>query len=155
MYIIIAIAMTLYLIAYNNFEFSTFGSVTIIPANRIEGFGNTSLIIAKKDLAAVNEGDKILFYNSYEAKSEIIIEEVLSKKVEYENEITFFLESERFLSSTYLIGKHDELVKIPYLGTLVNFLSLQSSFFVFIIMPSFSLLFLGGRELYYIKKGRR
>ena len=147
--------MTFYLLAYNNFEFSSFRNLTIIPAERIDGFGNRDLLFIKKDAEAVKKGDKILFYNSYEAKSEILIEKVLASKEEHPNEITYLLESDRFLSSTYLIGKQDEICIIPYVGILVGFLSSRITFFTFIIIPSAGLLILGIRELYYLKKGRR
>lgn len=134
-YILMVLLITCYLFTYNQFFVSTIKNYTIFVSNGLEVFKNGSLIIVEKDINIVENGDKILFYNTYNAKNDILCQTVNKKEKTNDQETTFFLDNEKYLSSSYFIGKVNTALEIPLLGYIVKILSSTIGYLLFAVIP--------------------
>lgn len=135
-YVVVAIAVTLCLLNYNEYSVTEFGDKTLIiitddslEPDYIEG----DLVIANKgDLDEVEVGEKIFFYNDKDIK----LGEV--KQVnKYENiSTTFILDGNHQVIEDDVIGSEEEVKIYNKLGKALSILESKWGFLFLIIFPS-------------------
>ncbi len=135
LYIVFVIFINFYILSYNFFEVANFGKYTFFSSSKIKDYQRGYFIISSKNNKDVNVGDTIYFYNSYEAKSEILSSVVFEISKNNENEITYQIENNKLLSSSYLIGKEDDFTKVPFIGYTVDFVTSTIGYFLTIFIP--------------------
>ena len=131
-YFLLALGIVFYLLSLNDLGFSQIGKYTLFYSD-----DNKSLIISKKDSKRIKIGDEIYFYNVYTSKSEIISSRVTEINITNEKEITFKLENNLYLSSSYLIGRKADRIEIYFLGFILKFLSQKLVYLSIFIIPIF------------------
>lgn len=135
-YVIIAIAVTLCLLNYNDYNVTEFGNNTliIITDNSLEpDYVEGDLVIVKKqNLSNVEVGDKIFFYND----EEINLGEV--KQVnEYEGiSTTFILDGDYQVIEDDVIGSENDVTIYNKVGKVLSILESKWGFLFLIIFPS-------------------
>lgn len=137
-YLVIAIVITLLLLAYNDFKVSQFGNYTLllIKDSSLEPeFNKGDLVILNKD-DEVLTGRKAFFYQTNNQKIEIklgVIEEV--ERVT-ETEKTYTLEGDRKISGEYVLGPANTAEIIPKLGAVLSVLESKWGFLFLIVFPA-------------------
>lgn len=157
-YFIIAILVTVCLLAYNEFRVTEIGDYTLISVTdeELEGIANKGdLIIAKKVSAKkINVDDKILFFMKTKDETFITAAKITSKQQKGIRDYTYLVEGDYRLSDKYIIGKADECTKIPYIGTVLQALESKYIFLFLVVFPSFILfLYEGYKVIIEIKYG--
>ena len=94
-----------------------------------------SLLIGKKEIAAVQKGDKIVYYNTENGRRKVDIVQVEGVIKTNEKEYTYVIHDGLFLSSEYLIGEVDQVRSIPFLGYLYRILTSKLGYFLLIMLP--------------------
>lgn len=140
MYIIVITIATICLFAYNDFQVPEFGNKTVISAKNLTGFKNGSLLIIDKNIDKIEEGNSILYYDTYTTNNIITIHKIKSKEKTNEMETTFILENDNLLSSKYVIGSTKQIVSIPFVGYFFSFITSSLGYLVCIIVPLLMLL---------------
>ena len=135
-YVIIAIAVTLCLLNYNEYSVTEFGNVTLIlitddslEPDYLEG----DLVVAKKEnLDKIEVGDKIFFYNDKDIK----LGEV--KQVnKYEGvSSTFILDGNHQVIEDDVIGSQENTKTYSKIGKVLSILESKWGFLFLIIFPS-------------------
>lgn len=149
-YLTIAIAITIHLFMFNRFNTSSIGNRIVFSSKNLKSFKDGSLVIIRKNINNIDVGDYILFYNVYTTKEKIYNEKVISKEKTNEKEYTFEVENNRFVSSSYVLGKNTDAKIIPFIGKIVMFLSSTLGYLFFILLPILSLFVIQLRQV--IKK---
>lgn len=135
-YTVIILVTTFFLFTFNQFSDSEIGSTTIVGLS--EKCGNMragSLLIGKKEIAAVQKGDKIVYYNTENGRHKVDITQVEGVMKTNEKEYTYVIHDGLFLSSEYLIGEVDQVRSIPFLGYLYRILTSKLGYFLLIMLP--------------------
>ena len=137
-YVVIAMFLTTCLLKYNDYKITVFGDKSlIIVSDDIleEEYKKGSLLIVEKNEKNINEGDKMVFYNTYENQVSIAISEVLTKEKVTDKENTYTITGDYDISSEYVIGSTKDIKVIPVLGTILAILESRVGFLIFIIFP--------------------
>lgn len=136
MYVIVAIAVTLCLLNYNEYNVTEFGNNTLIliTDDSLEPeYNEGDLVIAKAgNLSKVEVGDKIFFYNDKDIK----LGEV--KQInEYEGvSTTFILDGNHQVIEDDVIGSEDNVKVYSKVGKILSILESKWGFLFLIIFPS-------------------
>lgn len=157
-YFIIAILVTVCLLAYNEFKVTQLGDYTLISATdeELEDVANKGdLIIAKKVSAKnINVDDKVMFFMKTKEETFITAAKITDKQQNGIRSYTYLVEGDYRLSDKYIIGKTEECVKIPHLGTVLQILESKYVFLFLVVFPSFILfLYEGYKVIIEIKYG--
>ncbi len=148
-YAIIAITVTVLLLSYNEYLCSEIGGYTLymVKDDTLEpnyAKGNLLLIKQTND-ANVNEGDQLLLYQNL-SKNEF---QIKNGKLEDRNSdgrhITYLLDDGYQFDSSYLIGKTDETIAIPHLGTVLSIIESRWGYLFCVVIVT---LFLFLQEVY-------
>ena len=137
-YLVIAILLTLTLLAYNDFKISQFGdySLLVIKDDEIEpDFKEGDLVILNKS-DKVLTGRKAFFYDTSNQKIEVKLGVVEAAEPVNEDEITYTLEGERKISSEYVLGPANTAEVIPGLGKVLGILQSKWGFLFIIVFPA-------------------
>lgn len=135
-YVIIAIAVTLCLLNYNEYSVTEFGNVTLIlitddslEPDYLEG----DLVVAKKEnLDKIEVGDKIFFYNDKDIK---LGEVKQVNKYEGVNS-TFILDGNHQVIEDDVIGSQENTKTYSKIGKVLSILESKWGFLFLIIFPS-------------------
>ena len=137
-YLVIAIVITLLLLAYNDFKVSEFGNYTLLlikDSSLAPEFNKGDLVIVNKD-DEVLTGRKAFFYDTYNQKIEIRLGVIEEAERITATETTYTLEGERKISSEYVLGPANTAEVIPYLGTVLGVLESKWGFLFLIVFPA-------------------
>lgn len=135
LFLLIAISVTFYLFMFNRFNISCFGNKYYLINSKVKGYKSGSLLAVKQDLKSINVGDKILFYNINTTKREILASTVKSIEQTNKKETTYELENNRFVSSSYVLGRSQNTTVIPVLGGFLNIFSSTIGYLFLILLP--------------------
>lgn len=138
LYVIVAMFLTTCLLKYNDYKITEFGDKSLIIVNDDileDEYKKGSLLIVEKIEKNIKDGDKIVFYNTYNNQVSIAIGEVLSKEKVTDKEYTYTITGNYDISSEYLIGSTKNIKVIPVLGTILGILESRLGFLLFIIFP--------------------
>lgn len=154
-YLIIVFFVTFYILTFNKFNVSDFGNITIFVSQDLEGFQNGNMVIANKK-SNININDTIIFYDTYTSLFEINTQEVVKIEKVNNKESTYTLKDKHLLPSSYVISNINSCIKIPYAGYVLNILSSQLGYLVFIVLPIlFFLIYLIHNLREELKKNRK
>ena len=138
-YAVIAIFLTACLLKYNDYKITEFGDTSLIILNNNElspNFEKGSLLIVNKDNAdKIEQGDSILFYNTYGNQVTLSLGQVLVKEKINEKETTYTVTGDVNISSQYLIGSVNDTKVYKGLGTILAILESRVGFLIVIIFP--------------------
>lgn len=137
-YLLIVLVLSLYLFMFNSFKTNPDRKHLVFSANNLSSIKNGTLVIAKKS-TNININDNILFYNFYTNKNKILEGKIISQETTNENETTFELENNRFVSSSYVICNTKDAIKIPCLGSIFNTLTNTWGYLLFALIPTMTL----------------
>lgn len=138
-YIILAIFVTISLLSINDYRVPVFGDHTLVAVDKNSETEKTlrgSLAIYENNNDA-EAGDEVLIYNVYEKRIHPTPAEVQSAEDIYGQERTYHLSNGQSISSQFYIGKVDEAIVIPVLGTILSILGSKWGFLFLIILPIF------------------
>ncbi len=149
-YILISVAVTVYLFNYNDYAVSQIGKHTVlVMTDDIGEFKENNIVIVKKnENKEINVDDYIFFYDINDIDNIINYGKVNKTEEVNETETTFTMSDNFKISSQYVIGKGDTSLSIPGLGSALNLLSSQWGFLFLIIVPVLILFIF---QIYYFK----
>ncbi len=135
-YVIIAIAVTLCLLNYNDYNVTEFGNNTLIlitDSSLEPDYAEGDLVVAKKEnIDKIKAGDKIFFYNNKDIK----LGQVNSVKTYEGVSSTFILDGNYQVVEEDIIGSTENAKAYNKLGTVLNILESKWGFLFLIIFPS-------------------
>lgn len=137
-YAIIAIAVTICLLSFNDFRVTEFGttSLVIIDTKALEPeYKKGDLVIADKT-SKIEVGDEIFFYNTFAGDSKISKTQVTAKEKVTEKETTYTLLGDKKLSSQYVIGNVNDSTKYSTIGTVLSILESKWGFLFLVVFPT-------------------
>ena len=136
-YLLIALAITLLLLGYNDFkvtEIGTYSLLLITDSELAPEFNKGDLVIVNKD-DEVLTGRKAFFYDTYNERIEVRLGEVQGVERITASEKTYTFDGERKLSGQYVLGPANTAEVIPYLGTVLSVLESKWGFLFIIVFP--------------------
>lgn len=137
-YIVIAVIVTLLLLAYNDFKVSQFGNYTLLimkDDSLSPEFNKGELLILDKD-DEILTGRKVFFYNTVDQKVEIKLATVEEVERVTSTEKTYTLEGEKKISSEYVLGSANTAGVIPYVGSVLGVLESKWGFLFLVVLPA-------------------
>lgn len=137
-YIVIAVIVTLLLLAYNDFKVTQFGNYTLLiikDSSLNPDFNKGELLILDKD-DEVLTGRKVFFYDTVNQKIEIKLATVEEVERVTSTEKTYTLEGEKKISGEYVLGPANTAEVIPYIGNVLSVLESKWGFLFLIVLPA-------------------
>lgn len=138
LYAIIAIAITICLLSYNEYKVSEFGtnSLLLINTNKLsEEYKKGDLVIADSD-DIIKVGDEVFYYNVYFQNVAVGLAKVTEIEEVTPEESTYTLEGDHKISSSLIIGPAKTATKISGLGSILGILESKWGFLALIVFPS-------------------
>ncbi len=143
-YAVIAIAVTVLLLSYNEYHCSVLGGYTfvLLTDNELEenGYPEGSLVLVKETKAKnINPGDNVFLYRQISASQfEIKYAEVILKDTTRgEYDVQYVLEGSTVVDHEDVIGKAENVKIIPHLGTILSILESRYGYLFLIVVVSF------------------
>lgn len=125
-YAIIAMAVTILLLSYNEYLCSEIGGYTfyIVPDENLEpNYEKGDLLIIKQVKSnKVEIGDRIFLYRNISKSEFEVYNGEVTDKIEYANHFIYTLDNQYQFDSTYLIGVEDGSMAFHNLGTILAIL---------------------------------
>lgn len=144
-YAIIAIAVTVLLLSYNEYNCSEIGSYTVLIVNddTLEpNYKQGSILLIKKSSDKnIEVGDEIFLYNVINSQEFEIVNRTLESKKQQGRHIMYDVNEEESYASDYCIGKASNTIVIEGWGTLLAILESKWGYLFCIVIVSL-LLFL-------------
>lgn len=142
-YAVIAIAVTVLLLSYNDYHCSVLGGYTFVLVTDDElepNFEQGSLVLVKETKAKnINPGDHVFLYrNITTSQFDIKYAEVMMKddsKGEYN--VQYVLEGNTIIDHKDVIGSTEDMVVVPHLGTILSILESRYGYLFLIVVVSF------------------
>ena len=143
-YVIIAIAITVLLLSYNDYNCSELGGYTlyIVKDDSLEPTYKKGelLIIEKSSLKNIAEGDNVLLYNIVSSSEYSVILDKVEAKVQQGETLLLSTENSGVYSSVYFIGKESNTKAIKGLGRILGILESKWGYLCCIVIVSLILL---------------
>lgn len=134
-YIVFVVVVTLLLFTFNKFSNSVIGYTTIIGnTTEIENYKKGDLFIVTKS-DDIQKGDTILFYDTKKGHNFLNSSKVKNIIHTNENETTYVIRDNIYLSSEYVIGKTTDIKCISFLGYLYLLFTNKIGYLLFVIVP--------------------
>ena len=136
-YIFITLTITIFLTKYNDFGIIEFKNKLIVTSNKTDMNyrKGTLLIISKDDILSLKEKDQVFYYTADRHKILVSKDEIKEIEVVNDKEKTFILNNSRKYSNNYIIGKVNNLIKLPLIGYFIMFLTSKIGYLLFILLP--------------------
>ena len=137
-YLILAVLLTLTLLAYNDFKITEVGPYSFLVIKDEElapDFNEGDLLIVNKN-DEVLTGRKAFFYDTSNEKIEVKLATIEKAERVNEQEVTYTLEGERKISSEYVLGPANTAEVIPTLGKVLGILQSKWGFLFLIVFPA-------------------
>lgn len=137
-YLLLAILLTLTLLAYNDFKITEVGPYSLLIMRDDElapEFNEGDLLIVNKN-DEVLTGRKAFFYDTSNEKIEVKLATIEKAERVNEQEVTYTLEGERKISSQYVLGPANTTEVIPTLGKILGVLQSKWGFLFLIVFPA-------------------
>ena len=116
--------------------------------NKALGFKKGDLLVLEKPKNEdVKVHEAVFFYDTEFKKNTINVGNVVKKEIINEDETTYFVGTKGF-SSEYLVGKANDTVRYPTIGSILNVLLSKWGFFLIIIVPFFIMFMILLFEIY-------
>ena len=137
-YLILAILLTLMLLAYNDFKITEVGPYSLLIMKDDElapEFNEGDLLIVNKE-DEVLTGRKAFVYDTSNEKIEVKLATIEKAERLNSDEVTYTLEGERKISSQYVLGPANTTEVIPTLGKILGILQSKWGFLFLIVFPA-------------------
>lgn len=137
-YLILAILLTLTLLAYNEFKITEIGPYSFLIIKNDElapEFNDGDLVIVNKN-DEIHTGRKVFFYDTSNEKIEVKLATVQKAERVTEDEVTYTLEGERKISSEYVLGAANKAEIIPTVGKVMGIFQSKWGFLFLIVFPA-------------------
>ncbi len=135
-YIIITIVTTFFLIKYNDFGVIELNDKLVVTSNKTNlNYGKWTLLIIKKNNKSLKVNDDVFYYTGAEHKVLVSKNRITGIEDVEGNEKTIALSSSEKYSINYIIGKTDNLVKIPIVGLPLMVLTSKMGYLIAIVLP--------------------
>lgn len=136
-YVIITILITIFLLSYNDYNLAEIGNNTYFVAkNNGENYNKGDLLLINNTNSLnVTKGKKIFYYNAYKAPIRVDINEIVEVEKVNENETTYLLDNDAYISSEYVIGDTENVKIYPLFGYVLGALESTWGYLVFIVLP--------------------
>lgn len=132
-FVLFVLINTILLVTFNKFSNSVIGNKTIIGLkNDIMNYKKGGLLIVSKSL--VNTSDEILFYDTKNSKK-FLNHEVIKGIITTENDITYIIKDNEYISDDYVIGNTKDIKYIPLAGYLYTIFTSKIGYLLFVILP--------------------
>ena len=136
-YIIVAIAVTICLLSYNEYKVSEFGDKTLVIMDETnkdlpEFQKNDLIIVGKENYKAANEGEKVFFYQDRGIK----IAEIEQKQDFGEAGVIFTVQGNYQVVNEDVIGTSNNMKVISKVGGVLRVLESKWGFLFLIVFPS-------------------
>lgn len=129
------IVITLLLLSFNRFSNSVIGQTIIIGnTTEIENYKKGDLLIVPKS-NNIQKGDTILFYDTKQGHNFLNSTYVKNVINTNENETTYVIRDDVYLSSEYVLGKTSDIKCISFLGYLYLLFTNKIGYLLFVIVP--------------------
>ena len=143
-WVIFAIATTVCLLSYNEFNVPSFGSTTVLAIDSDEmepDFLEGDLLLIKRESdKKIDNGDKVFFYNGNKVNEYLInIGTVEDKTLVTSKESTYTINNNK-VSGSYVIGRVNATKIIHNIGYVYNVLTSKWGFMFLIIFPTIFLI---------------
>ena len=129
------VVITLLLLTFNKFSNSVIGDTTIIGnTSEIENYKKGDLFIVPKS-DNIQKGDTILFYDTKKGHNFLnstIVKNIINTN---ENETTYVIRDNTYLSSDYVVGKTSDIKCISFLGYMYLLFTNKIGYLLFVIVP--------------------
>ena len=138
LYAVVAIAITICLLSYNEYKVTEFGtySLVIVNNNKIQpDYNKGDLVIVDRD-KDILIGDKVFFYKAVDGEMTISLAQVIDAEAITDTETTYMLEGDKPISSSHTIGTSRETQKIEKLGTILGILESKWGFLILVVLPA-------------------
>lgn len=143
-YAIIAIAVTVLLLSYNDYNCSELGNYTlyIVKDDSLEPNYKKGdlLIIDRNNLKNVELGDSIFLYNVISSSEYSLVVDKVEGKIQQGDTVLLSTEKNGVYSSVYYIGKENSAKAISNLGTILSILESKWGYLCCIVIVSLILL---------------
>ena len=139
LYIIIAIFVTICLLAYNDYKVSEFSNISFLILEEDTGDydKNDLLIVSKGDIKELKKGNTVFYYNLKSSNVNIKTGEIEEIDIVTDKEYILNFSDDNYVSSNYLIGSTDDVIDLGFLGTILNALESRIGYLITIILPIF------------------
>lgn len=134
-YLFLVMILSLYLFMYNPFESPTTKRYSIFSAENLKTIPDGSLVIMKKN-KDIKKDDSILFFNFYTNRKTILEAKVVDLEKLNEKETTYELDTNRYVSSSYVIGNINQAKTIPFIGYIFKLLISAEGYLIFALIPT-------------------
>ena len=142
-YAIVAVAVTILLLSYNQYHCSVLGGYTFILVTDEElepNYNEGDLVLVKETKAKnIKPGDYIFLYRNISATQfEIKHAQVLLKDTARgENNVSYVLEGSVVVDHEDVIGSAEKAIVVPHLGTILSILESRYGYLFLIVVVSF------------------
>ena len=144
-YAIIAIAVTVLLLSYNDYNNSVIGDYTvyIVKDDSLEPeYKQGSILLIKEtNDRNVQVGDKIFMYKVLNSSEYEVVNTTLQGKTQQGNHVVYLVDNDERYANEYFIGKVDDTIVIEGWGYILNLLESRWGYLFCIVVVSL-LLFL-------------
>lgn len=151
LYILLIIFITICLLSYNDYKITEFGNITILPVideYLKPDYNVGDLLILKKNVAEVKEGDIVFFYRTTFGETVVNFAKVTNIEIVTMQESTITVEGDYEFSSRYLIGRSSDITIIPVAGRIISILESKYGFLFLGILPSLLVFLYTGYTLF-------
>jgi hypothetical protein len=136
---LVAIFVTLNLLAYNDYEVAEFGSKSFVLVDehmQEYGYNKGDLLVATRVKSnAINKEDTILYYNNY--AEDVTIDQ--GKVEEVSDDGKHYYLNGNSVAHEYVIGTGDTIHTYPVVGGVLQVLEARTGYLLLIILPTLAL----------------
>ena len=136
LYVIVAIAVTICLLTFNEYKVSTIGDKTLVIIDEEDNDLNYNkgdlIIVGKNGFKNASKGDIVFFYDSKGIK----IAEIQKKNDFGESGVTFTIDGNYQVVQDEVIGTSNNIKIIPHVGKVLAILESKWGFLFLIVFPS-------------------
>ena len=138
-YALVAMFLTACLLNYNEYKVTEFGDKSLIIVNddtlKDKYQKGSLLVVDKNGPNSIDNGDEIVFYNTYNNQVSIAVARVISQEKINDKETTYTVTGDFDISSQYLIGGVENVKVYSGIGSILSILESRVGFLIFIILP--------------------
>ncbi len=149
LYIIVAIAITVLLLSYNEYMCSEINGYTFYIAKddilEPDYKKGDLLIIKQSSDLKINENDRVVLYRNISPTEYTLRIGNVTGKTKLGSQTVYQIDQYSQYDSSYLIGKESDITVIPYLGTILSILESRWGYLFSIVIVTLLLLL---QELY-------
>ncbi len=139
-WLVIAIATTICLFSYNQFNISEIAGYTLLIIDNKEmepTFKNGDLVLVSSEgKYDFDLGEEVFFYNESSVEGVVINQGTITGKEKVNSQETTYQIEDRTISSSYVIGAVNHSIIWRYVGFVLNVFQSRWGYMFFVILPT-------------------